>query len=95
MLQPQHPDLQKAKAWTGRMQKHSLKSKFEIMYKECKSIAADEMHPHVLRELMDEVSKPLFIIFEKLCQPCEVSTDWKRRKVTLIFKKGKKEDVGN
>lgn len=38
------------------------------------AIAPDEMHAHVLKEL-DEVSNPLSIIFEKLCQPCEVPTD--------------------
>jgi len=43
-----------------------------------KFMGPDEMNPQVLRDLVDEVAKPLSTIFEKLWQSGEISTDWKR-----------------
>lgn len=44
---------------------------------------------------MIAVAKPLSVLFEKLCLSCKVPGDWKKRNITPIFKKGRKEGPRN
>ncbi|KFQ42780.1 hypothetical protein N333_09135, partial [Nestor notabilis] len=60
-----------------------------------KSMGPDEIHPRVLKELVNEVARPLSIILERSWQSGEVPDDRKKGNVTPIFKKGKVEDSGN
>lgn len=59
-----------------------------------KSTGPDEMHLRILRELAEEDSKPLSIIFEKMCQSCEIPTERKRENISLLSKGGKKKTWG-
>ncbi|XP_073524210.1 uncharacterized protein [Phyllobates terribilis] len=62
---------------------------------EFKSPGPDELHPRVLKEIIEEILEPLSIIFENSWRTGEVPEDWRRANVVPIFKKGKKVDPGN
>ncbi|KAF4805461.1 RNA-directed DNA polymerase from mobile element jockey-like protein [Turdus rufiventris] len=55
----------------------------------------DGIHPRVMRELADELVKPLFIIYQQSWDTDKVPDDWKLASVTPIHEKGGKEDPGN
>ncbi|KAF1451556.1 putative RNA-directed DNA polymerase from transposon X-element, partial [Spheniscus demersus] len=60
-----------------------------------KSMGLDGIHPRVLRELAEELAKPLSIIYQQSWLTGEVPDDWRLANVTPIYKKGWKEDPGN
>ncbi|KAK4828141.1 hypothetical protein QYF61_023939 [Mycteria americana] len=60
-----------------------------------KSMGPDEIHPRVLKELADVLTKPLSIIYQQSWLTGEVPGDWRLANVTPIYKKGRKEDPGN
>ncbi|CAM4581387.1 unnamed protein product [Caretta caretta] len=62
---------------------------------EHKTMGPDALHPRVLKELADVIAEPLAIIFENSWRSGEVPHDWKKANVVPIFKKGRKEDLGN
>ena len=60
-----------------------------------KSVGLDDMHPRVLMELADMVAELPSIVFEKLWLLGEVPGEWKTGKVTPIYKKGRKGNLGD
>jgi len=60
-----------------------------------KSVGPDGIYPRVLRDLAEELTKPLSIIYQQSWLTGEVPDDWRIASVTPIYKKGWKEDPGN
>ncbi|KFO80591.1 hypothetical protein N303_01518, partial [Cuculus canorus] len=60
-----------------------------------KSMGPDGIHPRVLKELADVLSKPLSIIFQRSWLTGEVPLDWRLADVVPIYKKGCREAPGN
>ena len=59
----------------------------------CKSMKPDGIHPRVLRELVEVLTKPLSIIYQQSWLTGEVLVDWKLASVMPIHKKGQKDDL--
>ncbi|KAF4803159.1 hypothetical protein TURU_017789 [Turdus rufiventris] len=55
----------------------------------------DGIHARVMRELADELAKPLSITYQQSWDTGEVPDDWNLANVTPIHKKGGKENPGN
>ena len=60
-----------------------------------KSPGLDNLQPRLLKELSTELSKPLALIFSRSIQDRRVPEDWKKAKISAIFKKGNKAMAGN
>ena len=61
----------------------------------CKTSGTDQVHPRVLKELSDTLSKPLTFLFNKFISEGQLPQDWKTANVFAIFKKGEKSDANN
>ena len=60
-----------------------------------KSPGPDGLHPRILKELKDEISHPLSILFQKSFSCKRLPRDWITANITAIYKKGKKADLSN
>lgn len=54
----------------------------------------DGIHPVVLRELAEVLSKSLFIIYLQSWSTYKIPDDWRLASVMSIYKKSQKEDSG-
>uniref|UniRef100_A0A493T1T3 Reverse transcriptase domain-containing protein n=1 Tax=Anas platyrhynchos platyrhynchos TaxID=8840 RepID=A0A493T1T3_ANAPP len=61
----------------------------------CRLMGPDGIHPRILRELVEELAKPLTIIYQQSWLLGEVPVDWRLANVTPIYKKGRRAHPGN
>jgi len=60
-----------------------------------KSMEPDGNNPRVLRELVEDLAKPLSIIYQQSRLTGELPGDLRSANMMSIHKKGQKEDPGN
>ena len=60
-----------------------------------KSAGPDGIHPRILKELCEELSQPLAILFNKTLTEGKIPEDWKTANITAIHKKGNKKLASN
>ena len=60
-----------------------------------KSCGPDDIHPRILIELVDSISRPIVLMCNKTLDEGEIPQDWKRAFVSPIFKKGAKNRAEN
>ena len=63
--------------------------------KEHSAPGPDNIGNRVLKEMKDQLSFPLSILFRKSLDDGDVPGDWKESAITPIYKKGKRSDPGN
>ena len=62
---------------------------------EDKSTGLDDIPSSVLKNCARQLKYPLKVLFNKSMEEMTLPTDWKKARITPIFKKGKKKDVSN
>jgi hypothetical protein len=77
-----------------RVTEWEVKKKIRKLRKDT-AAGPDEIGPRVLQELENEIAPALVMIFRNSLSTGEIPADWKRAKVTPIFKNGSKSDPGN
>jgi len=66
-----------------------------LCYRETyKSVGLEGIHPRLLRELAEELAKPLSIIYQQSWLSGKVSDGWTIAKLTPIYNQGQKVDPG-
>ena len=60
-----------------------------------KSVGPDGIHPRFLRELSNELCVPLAILYNMSLEKGELPTEWKKGRISAIFKKGSRKKAGN
>ncbi|KAK3100218.1 hypothetical protein FSP39_016457 [Pinctada imbricata] len=55
----------------------------------------DGIHPKILKELKEELAKPLAMIFRKSHEDKDIPEEWKTARSSAIFEKGSKSIAGN
>ena len=60
-----------------------------------KSFGPDKFYPRILKELSNELSEPLFLLFSKSLIDGVLPKIWKDAHVTPVYKKGEKCSPGN
>ncbi|PKU41689.1 rna-directed dna polymerase from mobile element hypothetical protein [Limosa lapponica baueri] len=81
--------------WWRKVSPTVREDHFQDHLRNLKSMGHDKIQFGVLRELADVVAKLLSTIFEKSWQSGEVPVDWKKGNIAPIFKKGRREYLGN
>ena len=66
-----------------------------LLLKVSKSPGPDDIHPLMLIQLASSLAKPLAILFNTTLRTGKLPTDWKKAKVSPIFKKGAKNRAEN
>ena len=60
-----------------------------------KSCGPDNVHPRLLLELVDSLSKPIALLLQRTMEEGDIPTEWKSASISPIFKKGAKNNAEN